>query len=211
MSSLDESGKENPSSSSTWLNENRKWVITTLLSAIPIGGVLLALLNRYMERPMARDDAPQSHQAVDTGATLATGLQRCLQQHHLSRAHERQGESSSLTFASCEWPAPSYADADGFSEIRITYGEGPGESESSDSNVLDRISSNCARLELAYSFGYQGDSRREEPFTANRGDVLSAFTGRRWDGNTPYPYPRRDEIVVVRNSHIDLDEARCVM
>jgi len=113
-------------------------------------------------------------------------------------------------FLECEWPPPDYADADGYSQIRSLKGVGPGESEASGATALDRITATCHRMELGYSFGTQGFDEDLEPFVAEKGDVVHARGGVPWESPRPYPYPERDEVVVVRDLDLALEAARCV-
>ena len=148
-----------------------------------------------------------------------------MRQHKLSTARDQIAQNydppvedaagstiySKTTFASCAWPRPTYADPDGYSEVVAVLTDGPGDSEASDASSLDRLkTSGCATVEVLYTYGSQGFSERQPPYILKLGDVISAYTGEPWTGESPCPYPARDEIVVVHNSKIGLDSAHCV-
>ena len=136
-------------------------------------------------------------------------IRACLQAHGLSNAQDEFEEDSARVFGSCEWPPPEYAQGDGYSEIRVVSGTGPGLSEASSANFVDRIRATCNQIEVRYFYGKMGTYERFEPFTVSAGAVV-LYTGREWTGDAPYPYPEADEVVVVRNASAGLDSARCV-
>jgi hypothetical protein len=143
-------------------------------------------------------------------------------QHGLSKEHDEvempvpsTGDASEVIYsrtryAACEWPRRGYADIDGYSEIVLTETDGPGEDEASGASSLDRFRSTCEELELSYLFGSQGYATPLPAYPVAMGSVIDGYSGQTWEGETPYPYPERDEVLVVRNSHEVLDTARCL-
>lgn len=142
--------------------------------------------------------------------TAAEQIRACERQHGMSSAREERQQGRKRIFAACEWPPPDYATHDGYSEVRVTFGDGPGDSEASGATDLDRLRPTCRRVKVAYSFGTQGDYDRYEPFVVDLGEVVQGRGGEPWRGEAPYPYPERDEIVIVNDGDLSLDTARCL-
>jgi hypothetical protein len=190
-------------------NEHRRWAVG--LAVTIFFGVTGGLGFAVFQWATSRD------------VTASEQVRTCMAQHSLNKARDKvelpvpsQDEEaieyvySRTAYASCEWPPPAYAQADGYSEIVVKQTDGPGEDEASDANSLDRLTATCPRMELAYTYGSQGYSERLDPYIVSLGDVIQALTGEPWTGESPYPYPERDEVVVVHNSKIGLDSARCL-
>lgn len=142
----------------------------------------------------------------------AAEVRACMADHHLQRAAQQVSVSDNeFAFASCEWPVHTWADQDGYSEIRVRSFDGPGEGEASGANRADYISAPCQRVELTYDFGSQGAHQFLDPFIAAIGTVTWSNTpGKPWQGTGLNPYPKRDEVVYLRNDKQVLYQARCV-
>jgi hypothetical protein len=140
--------------------------------------------------------------------------------HQMSLAHEKKrtdftqshydetGEYGRISFASCDWPKRNYSSPEGYSEISVILAVGPGEDEASMADSIDRIVATCPVIELGYTYGSMGNTERLPPFRTERGSVID-YRGNPWTGDSPYPYPERTEIVVVRNGKVLLDTAAC--
>ena len=144
----------------------------------------------------------------------AKQVRECIAQHGLARASDVQARGRNTTvFSTCVWPAPPWADPDGYSEIIVREDPGPGETEASGVSVADRIDASCTELEVAYSFGKQGDFDRRPPFEVIRGQIVTADEfGELWNGDEralPF-YAERNEAVVLRTLSYWLDFVRCV-
>jgi hypothetical protein len=146
----------------------------------------------------------------------AEQVRSCIAQHGLSRAQDQLARGADTTvYATCIWPAPEFADDDGYIEIAVRSDAGPGDFEASGETIADRIASRCLELEVAYSFGLQGAFERQPPFLVQRGLImtLAGTAGPElWKGEQralPF-YPDRDETVILHSSRTRLDYARCI-
>ena len=78
-------------------------------------------------------------------ADPAERVEACMQAHDLDRAQVVKTSGETRTFASCSWPAPDYAGADGYTEIQATsvdrsqFPDAGDTSEASGASVADRI------------------------------------------------------------------------
>lgn len=189
-----------------WLTENKKWWFALLVPLFLGGGILTPWIAKWADRDETAAERVES-------CMTQHGLKRAtdFRQEKFSRAHyESTGEYSRRVFASCDWPPGAGAERDGYSEVSVIAANGPGRDEASSANTLDRIRATCKKVEVAYTTGAQGVTERLPPFQVELGSVLSAYDGRPWKGDSPFPYPERDEIVLLRDSKISLDTVRCV-
>lgn len=140
-------------------------------------------------------------------------IEQCESRHSLSTQSTSKTPSDTVTvFDSCVWPPPLYADADGFTEITAQLAQGPGQGESSDATMVDRITGPCHQFRLTYDFGFQGDLQHLQPFTAPPGMVTSLDKpGIAWSPGVPALsfYPSRAEVDVVHNDHNALSDVKC--
>ena len=157
----------------------------------------------------------------DRGVKRAEQLQACMKFHHMSKATERtdvdfsasrqaEGEYGQISFASCRWPPKQSDSADGYSAIDVIVADGPGFGEDSGTSMLNRVTATCDRLKLWFTTGSQDATTKLAPYAAEIGSVVIAATGQPYTGKSPYPYPRQDELVVVKDTKIVLDKARCL-
>jgi hypothetical protein len=205
-----EPGEQAPSrTSATELAVN---AFVTLLAALIGSGVLLWVLNRPVQAAEQVRSCEHRH-----GLEQGHGDVRKLQ---LTASDRAIGAFSRMSISSCEWPPPTYADRDGFARIIVVSAPGPGLDEASSADDVDRYTSACQKIELAYSTGTQGTFAHLPPYVAARGSVIDAWHGNPWPGNNGaglqagdiQPYPGRDEIVVVHNDKVapDYDSIHCV-
>lgn len=113
----------------------------------------------------------------DEKVSSATQVRACMAQHKMDEAEtittlppttNEYGTTEYVTsYRKCVWPPPSWASPDGYSEIRVTETDGPGEAEFSGTNVADIIKSRCSELHLRYSLVAQGVQEPEQPFTGS--------------------------------------------
>lgn len=147
---------------------------------------------------------------VSPAQIAATRIEQCETQHHLASQNTKTARSDSVTvFDSCDWPAPSSADSDGFTEQSA---DGPGQGEASDANVVDRITGPCQTFRLSYDFGAQGALEHLAPFDAPSGLITSLDNpGRPWQPGVSALdfYPDRTEVDVVHNDNNALVNATC--
>jgi hypothetical protein len=141
----------------------------------------------------------------------ATQVRFCMIQHGLEKARTETESGSVRIFASCHWPAPEYADQDGFSEIgvrlvgRSRFPDAGDTSEASGVGYADRIKvGDCDEVTAAYTFGSQGDFTHLDPLLLEPGDVVAvdgaAWTNKSEKGAFLGFYPDADEVVVPHNS-----------
>jgi hypothetical protein len=152
----------------------------------------------------------------DEQPDAAAQVRACIAQHGLSQAQDQLARGAdTIVYATCIWPAPEFAGDDGYIEIAVHSDVGPGDFEASGETIADRIASRCLELEVAYSFGLQGDFEREPPFLVQRGLImtLAGTAGPElWKGEQralPF-YPERDETVILHSSRHQLDYVRCI-
>lgn len=142
----------------------------------------------------------------------ADRVQAAMRRHGMSRASEKATSSRGiLLFKTCEWPPPTYADPDGYHEVRVQTVRGPGGYEATGTNYADRITMNSPFVEVAYSFSGMGQFAMLTPFAVARGAVVDA-DGRPYDGSdADLGFLRgRDEIVVLHNHKRGLDSVRAL-
>lgn len=151
----------------------------------------------------------------ESAAVLAaTQVRTCMRIHHL--------ETATQSLSSCHWPPYSWADQDGYTEIKVKTFAGPGAGEASDANEADYITAPCHRVELAYDFESQGVYQFLPPFVASVGMVTSEdHPGQAWHGPKVWQSqlganltlalpPRSGAIVYIHNDNQGLFSARCV-
>jgi hypothetical protein len=155
----------------------------------------------------------------DPAQVIATRIADCEHTHHLLRQNELRKSSQGYTELSCEWPAPNYADADGYTEIDVTAVPIPGGSEATGADV-DRIVGPCATFRMSYEALNQGGGQHLPPFDVRPGNIVTP-------GGQPYVdqpqdfngatlgmrlgfTPATDEVEVVRDSGAFLELLSCV-
>jgi hypothetical protein len=158
-------------------------------------------------------------------------IRACEKAHGMrqTREHRRSEVTENVSktvYMACEWPAPAYAEADGFSSIEVSeeYQE-QYQYSASDCNYIDIVHGPCEKYTLSYDYGHMGYEHRP-PFAASPGQLLNAFNGKPCDnmvccnwgsqGDNPddhgpgiYHYPADGEVFVMRNDHIGLGDIRC--
>jgi hypothetical protein len=164
----------------------------------------------------------------------ARHVRECVQEHELTQAAQTRppqpGETDiarpeplpefavfeQRAFATCEWPPPPGAFADGYRAITVTMVDGPGEFEATGSTYADRVESRCEVLELDYLFGSMGEFEHLPPIRGRPGETLRN-NGEPWsaaefgegEARTLPFYPGRDELVVLHNNKNVLEDVRC--
>jgi hypothetical protein len=99
-------------------------------------------------------------------------VRACVSTHALPRATTKTTVAENRTlFRACTWPPAPGADGDGFSEIAVARGPGPGSSEAEGLTVADTFSSGCATLEVKYLFDDQGHFEGQRPFRLAKGEL----------------------------------------
>ena len=201
-----------------WLARGEIGAMSECIESSEVTGVIAykaRAVNDLM--PVSGGAFPQP--AVNDIDVKISRLQTCKTNHKMEQVSEIErktvsteyGEYEKITrFRYCEWPAPSFADPDGYYEIRYRNEKGPGDSEATGTNDADRLRAPCDKLQLWYDFGSQGAYSHYEPFFANVGSVVG-IGGDEYDGsqgNLPF-YPDRDELVVLRNGKKIIAKAEC--
>ena len=154
-------------------------------------------------------------------ATLDPSAQAsvCIAAHHLTAASDSQTALGAApirnvtTYRSCTWPPPTYAAADGYSEVVVTSYAWADHPEVTAASAPDVVRSACAELELRYNFQKQGPTTTTPPLRLARGAVVDIF-GKPWPppGSTetlPFAHTTAD-VVVVHNLSYEVASARCV-
>jgi hypothetical protein len=186
----------------------RKRLVPFIIGCIPLTLVLMgASYYSFTSSSASSTSSPTTTNAV----VQAMEVRACMQQHGLKEAHTTISQGETVTFASCDWPPPSYAGADGYSEIKVVTVAGPGQDEASGTNLADRITAPCQELKVSYTLGSQGLYQHLPPFTVNADEIY--WRNREiWQGDrsTLSFSPARGEIVILHNDKEILDSATCV-
>jgi hypothetical protein len=132
----------------------------------------------------------------------------------MNKSHQvtSSGDGRWHDFRSCVWPAPPYADRDGFTQITVEVAEGiPGVSEAEGTGWVDRIRGPCETFEVAYDFGKQGASAHLAAFTAAPGALLFGGEGQRYNGpkSDLQFYPESNEVDVFHNGSYVVASVTC--
>jgi hypothetical protein len=174
-----------------WLTEHNLKVAEVLISALSLflsGGLVVLLAEFFLTRET--NDAAQVRACEEKAQLTTDREQRWI--YDPSAPPSPSPIPIGQEYLECEWPPPDYADADGYSFVRLLSGEGPGESEASDATVVDRVTASCDRMELTYSFGTQGFDEDFEPFEVALGDVVHARGGGGMGRRASAPIPTAD-------------------
>ena len=149
-----------------------------------------------------------------TGVPRATGIVACAGAHGMAGPAEIVRPpaptirgTSTTRFRSCEWPAPPYAAADGYSEITVTRVPWPERAEVTNASAPDWIVAPCAEVELRYTFAKQSSPVLQQPIRVARGARVS-IGGQPFTEPLPFS-PSADDVVVVHNLSYSIDAARC--
>jgi hypothetical protein len=147
--------------------------------------------------------------ATETSAKM---IELCESAHHMESQTTRTDSETTMNFRFCQWPAPSWADGDGYYTIVVRELDGPGDSEASGANRADYIKIPCRKARLEYDFGSQGYYAHIPAITASVGDVIAGSP----DSDKKLrkqllEYPSRDEIVYLHNDKQSLQSAKCVL
>jgi hypothetical protein len=154
----------------------------------------------------------------DPRQIAASQIAACEARHGLSRQQQKITlTGKAFGFASCAWPPASYADGDGYTEIRVTS-VGTGASEASGASSVDRITGPCSTFYLSYDEHLMGGLTDHYSFRAQPQSV-------HWTGGQPYvddgkvfdgellaarvQAPARDETQVLRTEGGELVKADC--
>lgn len=194
-------------------NPNIKRLVVAFFVVLPILVFVVAL--------------PEIHSATPSDTLTSDRVAACMTAHAMTRPKviDRGEDVSSEVFRSCEWPPPSYADPDGYSEISHQRVPGPDYNRDDITMAvvkaahIDRIQSPCTELEISYSFGRQGWHGYQPSFRVSPGSVVDPrgdpFT---FDeeairlGNVVYFgfVPQRSEVLVISNYGWTLEQVSCV-
>jgi hypothetical protein len=151
--------------------------------------------------------------AAGQGSSTITAakIDACESAHGLSQRHEAVTIGIGTSgFASCDWPAPRYADPDGFSEISVETVPGPGDSASSDATEIDRMTGPCAKFRLTYDAKEQGTDLHPIPLTLAAGSVTwMDQPGQPFTGDEGIAGPARNQVDFLRNDNEILADAAC--
>ena len=141
-------------------------------------------------------------------------VESCMAEHGLSTRTETQEIDSNRVFRACVWPPPFGADGDGFTEITMSSGEGPGRSEAEGLTVANVFTTECRDLELVYLFNNMGSFIAEEPIRLSKGEIRRVEGGSIWQPRTAREAsiysPGRDQSVILSNLRYTIDTARCI-
>lgn len=108
----------------------------------------------------------------------------------------------SVRFLGCESPPPPEAGSDGYTEITVASGPGPGQSEAEGMTVADVFTTHCQDLEVKYLFDNMGTFVAEQPFELSKGEARRVEGGSVWSPDDPREAtlyePRRDESMLCQ-------------
>ena len=171
---------------------------------------------------------------TSSGIEAANQVSICMKQHNLPKAHfiaEYLAESDNTNILStsyfyyCDWPAPPYADPDGYTEIKVEIVPGPDYSFDKpmielEALTIARIYSSCNELKLGYEYYRQGVGGPLIPFTAYP-DTIVDTRGKPWvfsDETLSFGVagylgfsPTRNELIVISGlGDNELDLVECI-
>jgi hypothetical protein len=155
-------------------------------------------------------ESPEQH--------AAARIAECERTHHLLRQSELAKNSQGYIQRSCDWPPPSYADADGYTEINVTAVPIPAGSKVE--SHVDRIVGPCATFRMSYEQPDQGGGRHLPPFEVRPGNIVG-ITGNAYvdrpqdhDGATLAMRlgftPGTNEVQVIRSIGGIIESLSCV-
>jgi hypothetical protein len=142
-------------------------------------------------------------------------IRACVSDHGLARAVvAERANPGQLLFRRCTWPPPTGADPDGFTEITVTRGPGPGRSEAEGLTVADVYASSCPRIEARYLFNSMGTFEPAvAPVRLARGEVRRVENGAVWHPRTAQEAsiytPHGDQATILSNSRYRPDSVTC--
>jgi hypothetical protein len=181
----------------------------------------------FLERPIAIVSLIASVLGIATATVTLAGvvgpdenedterIEACIADHGLSKTVERRDVASGrILFRACEWPPPPGAASDGFTEITVSSGDGPGQSEAEGMTVADVFTTACNDLKAEYLFDNMGTFVAEQPVLLTKGEIRRVEGGSIWfprDRLEASIYtPGRDEALVLSAARYKLDVVRCV-
>ena len=184
----------------------------------------------FLERPVAIVGLIASIIAIATGAVTLLGLFRdddgtddspsakieaCMRTHGLATALQREEIAADrILTRQCVWPPPVGAAPDGYTQIALAIGTGPGKSEAEGLTVANRFDTECQTIELSYLFNNMGTFTAVRPFRLSKGEIRRVEDGSVWrprsDAETAVFTPRRDQSIVMSNSRYRFDAAQCI-
>jgi hypothetical protein len=194
--------------------DNTAKILGAVTALIVAGAGLWAAIAQLVGPSGPGPQPPGSSAAVDA-EVVANRIQACEKTHNMTKAQQVITGSDGLwhDFRSCVWPAPPYADRDGFIQLTVETTDGiPGASEADGTGLVDRIKGPCGTFVLAYDFGKQGGSQHLRPFAAVPGDLFIGGEGQRYDGpksDLPLPYPESNEVDIFHNYSYLIASASC--
>jgi hypothetical protein len=181
-------------------------VITTITALIvAIGGAWAAI------HAFGGDGSNDNGGGSDT-LTPAQHVAACKHTHDMTRDHQQVkvgvGQNG---MATCEWPAPVYADADGYSVVDTTLGISIPDGSEATGIAYDKFAeSGCQSYALTYSFKSQGDVQHIPPVTVAAGTVTNAASLGQPDQDAGVSVPTDpSEVDVVENDKEVFIDVRC--
>jgi hypothetical protein len=177
-----------------------KTIVTITGLIVAVGGAWVAIHH------FGADDS------AGPGLGASVQVQACERAHGLTQQHQRVqiGVGDANAFASCNWPAPRYADTDGYSQI--SYATTPVDlPESSAADAVDRFSGPCKVFLLRYDFKSQGDDQHPIPASVPAGTITQMDQADRpyAEGNGFDSGPDGDQVDFVRNDKVGVTDATC--
>ena len=145
----------------------------------------------------------------------AARIDACVRGHGLAQTVIKETISTDrILIRQCAWPPPVGAAPDGYTQIALAIGPGPGSSEAEGLTVTNLFSSECQTLELSYLFNNQGRFAPSRPFRISKGELRRVEDGSVWQPRSPSEASiyatKRDQFLVLANLRYQLDAARCV-
>jgi hypothetical protein len=194
--------------------DNTAKILGAVTALIVAGAGLWAAIAQLVG-PSGPSTQPTSGPSAAVDAeVVANRIQACEQTHNMNKAQQVITSTDGLwhDFRSCVWPAPPYADRDGFIQITVEVANGiPGVSEADGTGYVDRVRGPCGTFEIAYDFGKQGHSEHMPAFAATPGDLLFGGEGQRYEGpksDLPF-YPESDEVDIFHNGSYVIASVSC--
>jgi hypothetical protein len=152
-----------------------KRAIVSIAIAVAVAGAILVI----------QDQRDKDEIALLAGDRTAE-IHDCITKNNMDRAEimttlPSTSDADTYVYKRCESPKPSWADSNGYSEIKVSVTEGPSAGEASDANVADTISATCALLRVGYTVIAQGEQGKLRRFKSELHKTVF-YTGETWPG-----------------------------
>ncbi|MEV7136205.1 hypothetical protein AB0N24_25425 [Arthrobacter sp. NPDC093128] len=196
---------ESASTRKSWFAKHQKWLIPLVVPVV--SGVALLAATGYFK----------------SDETTADRVAACRKAHDLQQDRQQKQDGNQTLFVSCTWPPTSGVTAtDGYAQIAVQSGQGPGKSEMTGASYVDTVRPSCSRVELTYTYAKMGQQDIGSAIKADTGSIFQVSgtkypenpTSKNWEPGDNGPktsiFAKPNEIIIVRNMSYTLFDAKCI-